>query len=479
MALTQIKRESASAQFKYERNDQGTPISEAERQKATDELIALLKQLPFFDFVDGRIHGVPESDPKSSYWWGVMWTGVNVKKVNGKVIFTHANNGSDNAGIQTSPYLESACYAYALTGDKKYAHLARRLMRGMSSWILAGARNVYETPKILSRVYYPPSTSSTDGGRDQYFNYDAARPGIDSKASDYVHNPNNPYLGDVWLKSKRSIDDIGHMIRAIAQIQSCRDLFDADALADLNQLQTLYSSWAADVDANNFLIPTYNANLEIYTKKNGFGDYNTYKILGFDPACVEKLAVRYLHSNDAKKLNCGNGISALEKISGKYLQNDAIEVLRSHHVAAAILAQMKAGPEGSKKLMKGIEERMNRDFSVAKNPANASKYDLQDIPSFLIHANNAGVPMTSEEIRYLYQRLNLAYKGMLDPSHYNTFHLFDSSVPDGVYSYDPPHIGLYFYSIGAMIGSCTSAFVNPNGRQLIDCDRLKAALTQN
>lgn len=477
----EVSRATASTQINFERLDKGVPITQVERQHATDRLIAILKKTSYFDYVDSRVHGIPESDSSKPYWWGTMWTGVKVKKLNGKVTYTHGETGSDNAGIQTAPYLEGACFAYLLTGDQKYAHLARKLMRGMSAWILSSSRSASDSPKILSRAFYPASIHSTDGGRDLDINYDLNRPGKNGVPSGYVHIPNNPLFGDIWVKNNRSVDDIGHILRAIAQVQACGDAFDNETKIDLKRMTGLYKNWAESVDTNNFNIPLYNFNAEIVSKKNGLGDYNAYHFLDFDPTCVEKIAIRYMHTGNAGDLKCKKGISFLELIGDHFLQNDAIEILRSHHIAAVALAQLKSQTEVAEKLMEGLQERMDRDYRVLMNPKVSPKFDLQDIPTFFVHANNVGVPMTSDEIRYLYGRLDIAYNGMLDPAHYNTFHLFDSSVPDGEYRYDPPHIGLYFYTLGAMIGSCTSNFLSPstNARPLFDCDRLKKGLIKN
>lgn len=472
-----LKRQTASVQSNFDREDKGDVISQGEKERATDELIALLKDTNYFDFADSRIHGMPENDSTRPFWWGTMWTGITAQKLNGQVTYIHSNDGTDNAGIQTAPYLEGACFAYLLTGDKKHAHLARKIMRGMSAWILSSAKSVDDEPLILSRSFYPPSFHSMDGGRNLYVNYDASRPGINSKASEYVHNPNNPYFGDIWLKAKRSIDDIGHMIRAIAQVQACRGVFDDDAKADLDQMNSLYSTWASDVDSNHFKIPTYNLTMEtILPKYNSFGNYNNYKMAIGDPACVEKLAVRFLHTNETKNLRCKKGITLWEKLIARFLQNDAIEVLRSHHIASVAMADFRGLPELADSLRRGLAERLDRDFKVAKNNKLSPKYDVQDIATFFVHANNVGVPLKSNEIRFLYDRLHTAYVGMREHSNFNTFHLFDPSVPDGKYSYNPPNIGLYYYTLGPMIGACTSAYRNPNVRPLFDCERLKNAL---
>jgi hypothetical protein len=348
----------------------------------------------------------------------------------------------------------------------------------MSSWILSSAKFENDSTTILSRSFYPKSTYARDGINNYFINYEINRPGSYNGVSEYVQNKNNPYFGDIYLKNNRSTDDIGHIIRAIANVSACKDEFSYETKADLDQMEMLYKNWAKSVDDNKFIIPTHNKKLEVVLNKKGLGDYNAYNYGLFNPACIEKLAIRLMHSNSPKDMKCGKGISVLEKILSSRLQNDAIEILRSHHTAAVLLAKSKTNQTLAINLMKGIEYRMNRDFSVIKRPKNSPQYDLQDISSFLIQANNAGITMTSEEMRYIYGQLRVAKSTIFNPVHYNTLHVFENNVPDGSYNYDPPHAGLYFYAIGTLIGSCTSAYRDTNARQLLDCDRLKKALTR-
>jgi hypothetical protein len=66
---------------------------------------------------------------------------------------------------------------------------------------------------------------------------------------------------------------------------------------------------------------------------------------------------------------------------------------------------------------------------------------------------------------------------MRAPVYYPTYHLFDSAVPDGVYPYDAPNIGLYFYALGPMLGTCSSKLRQMNPQyQIFDCEKIKTAL---
>jgi hypothetical protein len=51
--------------------------------------------------------------------------------------------------------------------------------------------------------------------------------------------------------------------------------------------------------------------------------------------------------------------------------------------------------------------------------------------------------------------------------------VFNDSSPDGEYAFGTNHPDLYFYSIGTMLGTCTSKYRDSNSRNFLDCERLK------
>ncbi len=458
----------------YQRPDTGNPLTPAELTTATDELIAILKDTRFFDFADERIHGWPESDPNGGFFWGTFWTGVSVSKSGGVVTYKHSNDGSDNAGIHTAPYLEGTCWAHLLYGDAKTAKLVRRTARGLSAWILAMERQAGDTtPRLLSRAFYPPNVSSNDGGRNLVIDYSASRPGIDAEPSDYVHLPNNPTFGDIYVKNKRSKDDIGHMLRAISQVQACSPRLDAAGQADLAQLESLYTAWAKEVDARNFVIPTRDKNGDVYNPTLQLANY----MLVANAECASALAIRLFHSGANGNLACGNGISAGEKLAMSFLKNDARQIMRTHHAAAVVAAHRKTNTQLGLELLQGLGERIDLDMGFVESGSPPSGFNPQDVTSFLIYAASVGVPLTSREVRWLHGRLHEAYVGMRDPVHANTFRVFDPATPDGNYSFDPPNIGLFYNYLPMMLGTCASPYRNPTARALIDCDRIRSTFS--
>ena len=65
-----------------------------------------------------------------------------------------------------------------------------------------------------------------------FIDYSFNQPGLDNGATEYVHIPDNPYWGDLWVKNKRSKDDLGHMMRAIAHVARYAASFDDPALKE-------------------------------------------------------------------------------------------------------------------------------------------------------------------------------------------------------------------------------------------------------
>lgn len=458
----------------YLRPDEGNALSAAELTTATDELLAILKDTHYFDFVDERIHGWPETDPNKGFWWGVFWSGITATKTGGKVTYKHSNDGADNPGIHTSPYLEGACYAHLLWGEPKTAHLVRRITRGMSAWILAMQKQAGDTnPTLLARAFYPPSVDSSEGGRSLHIDYDLSRPGIDNDPSDYVHIPNNPTFGDIYVKNKRSKDDIGHMLRAIVQSQTCAPRLSSDGQSDLAQTMSLYTSWAKVVDGAGFTIATLDKSLNLWTPPiypYGFAHY----VLAGDLECPAAFAIRLMGGSAPGSLGCGQGISQAERLGLGLMKNDARQIVRTHHAAATTLSFVRNEPTLGLELLKGLAERVQIDLGLAQSASPPAGFSIRDVTSLMIYAANVGVPLTSKEVRWLHTQLHEAYVGMRDPAQAATFRLFDASTPDGLYSYDPPNIGLFYKDLAMMLGSCASPYRNPNARPVLDCARLQS-----
>lgn len=457
----------------FTRPDVGTPLTQAELDAATDQLVALLVDTRYFDVIDERVHGWPQTQP--GYWYGTWWSGVTVTKQAGQVTYQHGAGGADNNGLRTAPYLEGACYAHLLWGKPLTAQLVRKMARGYSSWALTMKRSAGDTaPTLLARAQYPASVASSEGGRSLFIDYSLDRPGTDNGATEYVHLATNPTFGDVWIKNKRSKDDMGQVFRSIAQIQACQPRLDAAGQADLAQTMSLYASWSKQVESEGWSIATLDKDANLYTPP--VSETLAHYTLVDNVECPGALMMRLLGHGDSGTLACASGISNTEKLLGSQMKNGVKQILRTHHEAAVNMALLTNQTAPALALLQGLAERVDSDLALASAASPPANVNPDDIVSLLLHAANTGVPLTSKEVRWLQGRLDAAYTSYRAAGNAATYRVFDAATSDGAYPFDPSGSGMSFSDIGLVLGSCASPYRNPTGRPIVNCQRLLTAL---
>ncbi len=454
--------------FTYERPDVGAPVPGDELTRVTDEYLDLLERTHWLDLVDERAHGWPESDPAGGYWYATWWSGTGIDKHDGQITFLHVDVGAENNGLQTPQILEGACYAWRLYGDGRDQHLVRRLMRGLSSWHLAMRRNVGDEERgITSRAAYPRSIMDTD--RNIYIDYDANRPGVDGGASYFIHVPDNPYWPDLYVQAQRSKDDMGHLMRAVALMDACEGHFtDPLAQLDLIEMRLLYQEWAQRVESDGFRIATYDRDLNVTIPNSMLATYYTWGQI----ECGAELAIRLLSRYDPLTSVCDNGgLGPLtDPITG--INNSSMQIVRTHHEAAAGLALVTGNAELARDLATGLVTRIESILDVYEAGDEPDNARPRDIVQLILEASYLGVPLTSREVRWIHARIEEAVAG------YDTstpeWHVRDASVPDGGYVLEPNGPGIDVKDLGLLLGSCVAPYRNPTGRPLLDCDRVAA-----
>ena len=456
----------------YVRPDVGPPLTPAEIAAATDDVIALLKGTRYFDVVDERVHGWPESE-NAGFWYGTWWSGVTVTKASGLVTYTHSADGADNNGLRTAPLLEGACYGQLLWGKPLNAHLVRKLTRGFSSWALAMKRDATDTAApMLARAHYAKNVTSKDDGRTIAIDVSKDLPGVDG-TSQYVHLATNPTFGDIWIKNLRSKDDMGHVFRSMIQAQACAPRLDAAGQADFTQMMSLYEALSRQVEKDGWGIATLDKSAQP-TMPPVSQTLAHYTLLG-NIECPGPLMMALLGDGVAGSLDCGSGISSAEQALGSQLKNGAKQILRTHHEAAVNAAFLKGANAPGLALLQGLTTRVETDRALLLGSNPPADLSASDIASLLLHSANAGVPLTSDEVRWLHGRIHLAAQTFLAPAAAPTYHVFDTATPDGTYAYEPGGDGLSFLDVGVLLGQCAAPYRNPTTRTMLDCAKLAAA----
>lgn len=461
-----------SLPFSYTRPESGAPVDAATISAKTDELIDLLVRTRYFGFVDERVHGWPESDPQKRFWYGTWWTGVDVHVAGGKVTYFHNSAGAENNGIGTSPLLEGACFAHRLWPSARIEHLLRKLVRGFSSWMMAMKRSREDPDGLLARAADPPPIQSSDGAVSFFIDTAAARPGMDSGSSEFVHVAVNPTWGDVWVQNKRSKDDIGHMMRAIAELDTCDGTFaEAGAEGDLVEMRRLYQTFGRRVEDDGWAIATLGKNLDVTIPSGTLAHYLTVGTI--DAECDQKLALRLFARRSPGALDCGNGVSAVDQAASDVGHSNGL-ILRSSHEAAAGHALLANELAAAHALLEGLAQRLDAmlDALLAGQPP--PFVTAADAADLIVHAANVGVPLTWREVAFLHGQLDVAHQTLLAPANDPVYATFQPSTADGSYAYQPAGDGLDFRMLGALLGACAAEWRNPASKPALDCAKLAA-----
>jgi hypothetical protein len=459
--------------FNYTRPDVGLPLTSAEVTDFSEAYLDLLSTMRYFDLISERAHGISQTHPSGDYWYKTWWGALKMSKNQGVVTYHHPEGGSDNNGLRTAPLLEGAVYAHYLWGQDEL--LVNALVRGFNSWIMAMQRTGEDQIPLMTRAAYPPSFTTDEYESSLYIDYSLNRPGLDNHVTSYIHQTQNPYWDDLYIKNTRSKDDIGHMFRALVLAQSIGGRLSADASEQLTTAVELYENWAKQVEQDNWRIATVDENWDV-----------TYvpppkSLATFTPGveCMAQMTLRLYHQGVPDDLDCNDGLAAIDlgfvavnelnPLVDLALKRDAKEILRSFHEAAILVALLKEQNDLALNYLQGLAARLDYLMDLVDDD-NIPEHSQETIyiARLLMQAANVGVPLTSREVRYLHARFNDAIAYLGNPSWHDNYNILSAQTPDGVYE-GPWNSGVHFVDVGLALGACASPYRNPDTRDILDC----------
>ncbi len=450
VALPDTSEPDHTLPFELTRPALGAPITPAETAAATDALLQVLEQTRYHEFVDERVHGWPESVP-GGYWYGTWWSGVTVIREGGRVTYRHSPDGADNNGLRSAQLMEGACYATRLWDDPIAKRLTRELLRGYNSWSRGMERTSKpDAPAMLTRAIYPAPLSTDEHGLPLDIDTSLNRPGEDNGATEYVHLEDSPHYPDLWVKNKRSKDDLGHMLRGLSQMVACEGLLGDDGAAELAEARERYAAFARQVVDDGWRIATWDKAGEVWYPDENLAMFEAD--LG-DIECGALLALQLAAHGEPGDLDCGDGVSVVDDAI-ILTKSSNRQIIWTFHEAGIALALEHGQDALAKRLLQGLIRRLDGAFDALESGVPIATLNDSDLAQLVVHAANLGVPLTAREVRWMHVRLELARASVSadDP----VWRVFDAATPDGTYAYEPGLGGLDLKGLGALLGFCGS-----------------------
>jgi hypothetical protein len=502
-----------------------------QQQQRTQDYLRLLERVDWVNFVEGRVQGWPGSldgQPPLVEPFGLWWGGGDtITKRNGSATFTHMGT-DDNGGIITSPVMEGVCFATTLFPElrPRLFPVLENLVRGFTAWMLACKRNAsdsaYPAAPLLSRNLFPPDGASYvaparnhNAGFRVVLNTSRVRRSSAGEFSGTIHVPRNPYWGDLWVQAKRSQDDIGHMLRAMALLFQ-----DGGCLSPARRppktltvaaarMRALFAAWSAEVERDGWQIASLNGSLQRYQPTGGGGAFEFSMTANAE--CCGPLSLRLLRGAGVGALRCGDCITPPEEAANlldpALYSNDNKEIVRSQHEAALAWARLGEAAEQvtAAKLHQGMEARLRFDFDLVQKGTYPQKWHQWDLTSLVIHGAALGVTLPPAALEYISGAINATLEDLANAPQpmRQSFRLFDAATPDGVYAYQPtitpvpPPLpaqsggaerataclecqsgmadgrGLKIEDLGVPLGACASSWA-AKAQTLLDCEMVRA-----
>ena len=136
-------------------------------------------------------------------------------------------------------------------------------------------------------------------------------------------------------------------LRSIAQVQACRDGLSDEAVAELDEMTTLYRDWARKVEEDGWRIATLDQNGDLW--------FPTDLLANFLPGaeCASVLSLRLMGMGASGPLDCGNGIGPIDDaIIGSNDHNGTNTAQAANFMRSATAPEIRAGVIAAKVMRK-------------------------------------------------------------------------------------------------------------------------------
>lgn len=457
--------------FEIDRENDGEPVTDAEIKEFTKKLMSFYKNVEFGKWLNRISHGVHKSTGYPDY--AIWWHDVDPIKKGDTVIWKHGSRGgAHNTSIPTTKVLGQMIAGYLLTGDEEMAYIAEQYMKGLMAFMKG---MVYDKDDpyqfIMSRNIVTFNHSYTIEGnkkkeidyQDWYYAYE----GWNAQRFEYK---NNPFWGDVWVTNMRSKDDVPHIYRATAYVLYMEEWAQREDLRKVAEETHYYMrGFTKDIVDSGYYIRTKDKDGNVYIPTEDLASFVTYEFMDPNAECNAKLTSALIAYSEPRGLNCRyGGINAYEEVAVKNHYYN-LEIVSNFHLDSQLFSLIKREDRAAKYLTKGIIERIDTYMAMKDTDFKDEPGFLGDMAAYLFKAGAQGIPLKNSEVRLIHTQYSKSIDDYLNWQYWN---LWDSSIPDGQYPYNPHsengrvNIEDMFY----VFEYCFSPFKSKNGARVVDCD---------
>ncbi len=463
-----------SLPFEITRENEGDPLSEQEIRDFTKKLMGFYKTIEFGKWVNRISHGVHISTGYPDYM--IWWHDVDPIKKGDTVVWHHGSRGgAHNPAIPTTKVLGQMISGYLLTGDEEMKYIAEQYMKGVMGWMKGMVYDENDPYQfIMARNIITFNHSYTIEGnkkkevdyKDWYYPYE----GWNAQRFEYK---NNPYWGDIWVTNMRSKDDVPHIYRATAYIIYLEELAkDEDLKKVASEAHYYMRGFTKDIVDSGYYIRTKDKDGKIYIPTEDLASFVTYEFMDPYAECNAKLTTTLIAYGDPKNLNCKKGgINTYEDAAVKQHYYN-LEIVSNFHLDSALFSIIKRQDRYAKYLTEGIIERIDTYLSLADTDFRDIKSFKSDMAAYLFKAASQGVPLKNSEARLIHDQYSKAIDDLIKWEYWD---LWDPSIPDGQYPYEPESetTQMSMENMFFVFEYCFSPFKSKSGARFVDCDIVK------
>jgi hypothetical protein len=483
--LSDVPVLTESLPFQITREAKGAPLSQQEIADFTQTMADFYNKIDFFGWASRHSFGLADDNSWGQPGYKIWWTDAVAIKSGDTVTFTLLRP-PDNTTAKFTRVLPNAIASYLATADPVAKKLAHDYIHGLSA-TMDGNIWGHEDPPITTimarTIFHRNHSYQMEGGRKVVIDYNAVKQEDFARRHDTLHNPDNPTWGDIWVRSKRSKDDLPYTYRMVVSlIRLIRATDDPLLKKDALYLYRRLRGVTQDIVEHGYAIRTKDKNgvpfiplLDDGVSVDDFACFTAWDSLWPQAECNTKLATALIAGGQSLGNDCEDGDGGGYEAGAIFAHYWSSNMIWGFHLAAVALSLAYQQEATAYDLLIGYGQRMEKMMVDPRADQYLEWYP--DLAQLLILGAAYGLPLNAEEARLVVEECVAA------ANHYAAFDkwdLWDPSVPDGTHDYIPSR---HQHDQGQIVRAfvrppelvnlfeyCASPYKNENSQKFIDCE---------